>query len=98
MATPLNSWSSDEVRAVIRFLNAKHVSPTEIHTQLVEVYGEHVMTKCHVYKWCKKFSEGRESICDEPRSGRPRSSTTDANILQIDGMIKQDRFLHHLYT
>ena len=57
MATPINSWSSDEVRAVIRFLNAKHVSPTEIHTQLVEVYGEHVMTKCHVYKWCKKFSD-----------------------------------------
>ena len=57
MAAPLNSWSSDEVRGVIRFLNAKHVSPTEIRTQLVEVYGEHVMAKTHVYKWCKKFKQ-----------------------------------------
>src|SRR5215469_4145370 len=93
MATPLNYWSSDVVRAVIRFLNAKHVSPTEIHIQLVEVYGKNVMTKCSVFKWCKKFDEGRNSICDESRSGRPKSSTTDENILKIDGMIKEDRRL-----
>ncbi|GBN78920.1 hypothetical protein AVEN_149823-1 [Araneus ventricosus] len=33
-----------EVRSVIRFLNAKKVKPAEIHRQLVEVYGENVMT------------------------------------------------------
>ena len=93
MATPLKSWSIDEVRAVTRFLNAKHISPTEIYTQLVDVYGKNVMTKCSVYKWCKKFSEGRDGICDEPRSGRPISSSTDENILKIDCMIKDDRRL-----
>ena len=29
-----------EIRAVIRFLNAKKVAPIEIHRQLTEVYGE----------------------------------------------------------
>jgi hypothetical protein len=32
--------SSVEVRAVIRFLNAKQKLPTEIHKVVVEVYGE----------------------------------------------------------
>jgi len=91
MATPLTVWSSDEVRAVIRFLNAKHVSPSNIHTQLVQVYGENVISKCNVYEWCKKFSKGRDNIFDEPRSGRPRHSTTDENIVKVDGMIQQDR-------
>lgn len=93
MATRLELWSKEEIRAVIRFLNAKHVSPSEIHRQLVEVYGGHVMSKPHVYKWCKTFDNGKQHTRDENRSGRPRSSTTDENILKIDAMIKEDRRL-----
>jgi hypothetical protein len=37
--------SSVEVRAVIRFLNAKEKSPTEIHKEVVEVYGENVISR-----------------------------------------------------
>ncbi|GBN91789.1 Histone-lysine N-methyltransferase SETMAR [Araneus ventricosus] len=33
-----------EVRYVMRFLNAKNITPAEIHRQLVEIYGENVMT------------------------------------------------------
>ncbi|GBO09622.1 hypothetical protein AVEN_214815-1 [Araneus ventricosus] len=39
-----------EVRSVIRFLNAKKVKPAEIHRQLVEIYGENVMTDGMVRK------------------------------------------------
>jgi hypothetical protein len=45
MATRLEQWSKEEVRSVIRFLNARHVSAAEIHRQLVEVYGEEVMSR-----------------------------------------------------
>jgi hypothetical protein len=45
MATRLEQWYKEEVRAVIRFLNARHVSAAEIHRQLVEVYGEEVMSR-----------------------------------------------------
>ena len=49
---------------------------------LVKVYGENVMKKTSVYKWVKHFSEGRESVTDEERSGRPATSTTEENTLQ----------------
>ena len=47
---------------------------------LVQVYGDNAMKKTAVYKWVKRFSEGRESVTDEERSGRPATSRTEENI------------------
>jgi hypothetical protein len=41
----IENASSVEVRAVIRFLNAKERSPAEIHKEVVEVYGENVISR-----------------------------------------------------
>jgi len=38
------------------------------------------MKKTAVYKWVKRFSEGRESVTDEERSGRPATGSTEENI------------------
>jgi len=35
---------------------------------LVQVDGDNAMKKTAVYKWVKRFSEGRESVADEERS------------------------------
>ena len=35
---------------------------------LMQVYGDNAMKKTAVYKWVKRFSEGRESVADEERS------------------------------
>ena len=32
---------------------------------LVQVYGDNAMKKTAVYKWVKRFSEGRESVTDD---------------------------------
>ena len=49
---------------------------------LVQVYGDNAMKKTAVYKWLKRFSEGRESVTDEERSGRP-ATTTEENIAKF---------------
>jgi hypothetical protein len=54
-----------EVRSVIRFLPLKGTSPTEIHRQLVEVYGANVMSRKHVCVWCAAFDNGRTDVQDE---------------------------------
>ena len=53
----------------MRFLNAKGERPTEIHKQIVAVYGN-VMNRQHVTKWCHEFSEGRTDVHDEQKSDR----------------------------
>jgi hypothetical protein len=57
--------SSVEVCAVIQFLNAKQKLPTEIHKDVVEVYGGNVISRKQVLVWCNQFKEGRTSLLDE---------------------------------
>ncbi|GBN93450.1 hypothetical protein AVEN_182407-1 [Araneus ventricosus] len=79
-----------EVHSVIRFLNAKKVKPAEIHRQLVEIYGENVMTDGMVRKWVRQFNDGRTNVHDEARSGRP-SVINDGLVAKVDEKIRENR-------
>jgi hypothetical protein len=54
MAVSIQNPAKCEVRAVIRFLQAKGGTAAEIHRQLVSVYGEDVMNKQNVAKWYRE--------------------------------------------
>ena len=60
---------------------------------LVQVCGDNVMKKTAVYKWVKRFSEGRESVTDEERSGRPATSRTKENIAKVRQNMCENRRL-----
>ncbi|GBN09976.1 hypothetical protein AVEN_159697-1 [Araneus ventricosus] len=78
-----------EVRSVIRFLNAKNVKPDEIHRELVEIYGENVMTDGMVRKWVRQFNDGRTNVHDEARSGRP-SVVNDGLVGKVNKKIREN--------
>ncbi|GFO27504.1 histone-lysine N-methyltransferase SETMAR [Plakobranchus ocellatus] len=44
-----------------------------------------------VYQWCSWFKDGRTSLQDEPRSGRPNTANSDWNTVQVDELIKVNR-------
>ncbi|GBN61860.1 hypothetical protein AVEN_52338-1 [Araneus ventricosus] len=79
-----------EVRSVIRLLNAKKVKPVEMHRQLVEIYGENVMTDGMVRKWVRQFNDGRTNVHDEERSGRP-SVVNDGLVAKVNEKIRENR-------
>ncbi|KAG8283040.1 hypothetical protein J6590_023570 [Homalodisca vitripennis] len=89
MEFPIVVTARCKIRAVIRFLNAKQISPIEIHDQLIEVYGENCTSVQHVRKWCREFSEGRMEIHDENRSGRP--SVSDGVVEKVETILLEDR-------
>ena len=60
---------------------------------LVQVYGDNAMKKTAVYKWVKRFSEGRESVTDEERLGRPATSRTEENIAKVRPIMRENRRL-----
>ena len=60
---------------------------------LVQVYGDNAMKKTAVYKWVNHFSEGRESVIDEERSGRPATSRTEENIAKVRQIVHENRWL-----
>ena len=59
----------------------------------MQVYGENAMKKTAVYKWVKRFSEGRESVTDEERSGRPATGRTKENIANVRQIVRENRRL-----
>jgi len=59
----------------------------------VEVYTYNTMKKTAVYTWVKRFSQGRENVTDEERSGRPATSRTEENIAKIRQIVLENRRL-----
>ncbi|UYV83331.1 GVQW3 [Cordylochernes scorpioides] len=48
-----------------------------------EAYEVEKLSQMQVYFWYKRFKDGRKSIADDPRSGRPLTSTMDRNSGQV---------------
>jgi len=79
-----------EMRPVILFLNAKNMTPAEIHRQVCDVYEEHAMSSSMVWRWVRLFNEVRENVHDDPRSGRPSVVNEDL-VGAVEGKIRENR-------
>ncbi|GBN67966.1 Putative uncharacterized protein FLJ37770 [Araneus ventricosus] len=79
-----------EQRVNIKFCFKLAKTATETHEMLVKV--DAVSKKC-VFEWFKLFRDGEEDVKDEPRSGRPPTSTTPDNIERVRRMLADDRRL-----
>jgi transposase len=79
-----------EQRMNIKFLVQLGKSGNEIREMLGQVYRDNAMKKTAVYKWVKRFSEGRESVTDEERSGRPATSRTEENPGKIRQIVREN--------
>jgi len=77
MFKKIENPAAREMRSVIRFLNAKNMTPPEIHRQLYDVYGEHAMSSSMLRRWVRLFNEGRANVHDDLRSGRPSAVNED---------------------
>jgi len=82
-----------EQRCAIKFCVKLGETGIETFNKLKQAYGEHALSTSQVFKWFKAFSEGRESIKCEPRSGRPSTSKTDNNVDIVGALVRSDRRL-----
>ena len=64
--------------------------PTEIHADLQKVYGNGALKYATVCKWVHRFNDGRESIENDPRVGRPVSVLTEKNVATVKTLIEED--------
>ncbi|XP_067131011.1 protein GVQW3-like [Centruroides vittatus] len=55
-----------------------------------EVLGESAPSYTIVEKWTALFKSGRESVEDDPRSGRPSTAVTEENIDKVHDLVLAD--------
>jgi transposase len=77
----------------LKFFVKKDLTPNEIHSKLIKVYGDSSPSFSTIKKWAAKFKRGRTSLENDPRKGCPKSATTPEIIEQVHDMILDDRRL-----
>jgi len=82
-----------EQRYAIKLCVKLNKSATETFASLTQAYGDTTLSRTMVFKWHKAFKEGRENVEDDPRSGRPISSTNDENVEVVRAVMVKDRRL-----
>jgi histone-lysine N-methyltransferase SETMAR len=80
-----------EYRAVIKFVVKEGLTPNEIYSKFIKVYGDASPLFSTIKKWAAEFKRDRTSLVDDPREGRPKSATTPEIIEQVHDMILDDQ-------
>ena len=70
-----------EQRFAMKFCVKLGKSTTETFAMLNTAYGDVAMKRATCFRWHKRFKNGRLSVEDDERSGRPSTSTDDPHIL-----------------
>jgi hypothetical protein len=55
----------------MRFFFLKGLNPGNIYAEFISVYGIDALVLQTLYKWHKRFAQGRTELFDDPQSGRP---------------------------
>ena len=79
-----------QYRAVIKFFVKEGLKSSEIHSKSIKVYGDSSPSFSKIKKWAAEFKRGRTSLEDDPREGRPKSTTQEI-IEQVRDMVLDDR-------
>ncbi len=73
-------------------LESQFFNATQTFEMIQKVYGESAVHRATVFLCYNAFSEGRESICDEQRSGRPTTTRMHENTAHVADILKEDHW------
>jgi len=80
-----------EYHAVIKFFVKEGLTPNEIHSKFIKVYGDSSPSFSTIKEWAAEFKRGRTSLEVDPCEGRPKSATPPEIIEQVHDMVLDDR-------
>lgn len=80
-----------EQRAIIKFNAKLGKSASETFQMMHQVYGDLCLSRSNVFLWHKRFLEGRNSLEDNERIGRPISCRSQEIIKKVSDFVTKNR-------
>ena len=89
-----------KTRSIIQFCVNLGKTPVQTMDLMKTASGKSTVARSLVYKWHKRYSEGRETICDDERSGRPVSRRRESDVELVRCVLNEDRryTIHEICT
>ena len=78
-------------RSYIKIVTLRCKNPTEIHGVFSEVCDEFTVYRSTVSRWANHFPGGCLSIDNDPRPGRPTTSTDERSVKLVADALEEDR-------
>ena len=78
-----------EIRASIKFLTKLGWKSSQVIDSMHQVYGDSVPHRTIIFRWIKHF-KGQDDLKDDPREGRPSTSTSDENVKAVQDLVEKD--------
>jgi len=82
--------NNTEQCACIKFCFKIGKNASETFELIKLAFGDVSLSRCVIFDWFKRFKEGRISIEDDHRSGRPSTSKTNQSIALVREKIRND--------
>ena len=82
-----------EQRICLKFCIANGIPFAKSLTMLQKTYGESTLSKTRAYEWYSASKSGRNVVEDLPRPGQPSTSSTEVNIVKVQEMVTENRYL-----
>jgi transposase len=81
----------EEQRSVIMFLVAEGEKPCHIFQRLKKGFSDKCVSRSTFYNCVSQFREGRTSVCDRPRTGRPAEAVTPKMVANVIPFVNKNR-------
>ena len=82
--------SREQVRLLVESCRRNKMTPQETHNFITTAWGDTATSLRSVYRLLKEFTEGRTSLEEKERSGRPASSATVENVEKVNNLIQEN--------
>jgi transposase len=84
----VSKWNEQKV--AIKFSAKLQKRAIETFEMLRSAYGEECLSRTSVFEWHKRFKEGRESLQEDERKGRPSTSRTEESTKVVQKCLAED--------
>ncbi len=75
----------------VLFYFKNELTATEMFEMLQKAFGNECLSRTNVFEWYGKYCNGRESVGDDPRAGRPPNQTNTGTHCKVCAALADDQ-------